>query len=209
MGTGGNGCNVVHFLLFFIPLHLLSSSLCCCLHVSRSLFFEPALLLGFPSFVVLFSILLSFSYLLQLSIFNVCCLHTFAPLHSSSFSVLCSLLSSPWEGLQGRHLKKGCRANIHSTSQFCSALSKAEFGHKLPRGRRERSFGELIRYSFVRGLLGTGPSDPTSNLPRPQGSIWHRFNIDSTLIRHRFPDLTLFRCRINVESMLNRCQIDP
>ena len=65
---------------------------------------------------------------------------------------------------------------------------------------------------LVRGLLGTGPPDPTlesASPSPPQGSIWHRFNIDSTLIRHRFPDLTLFRCRINVESMLNRCQIDP
>ena len=66
--------------------------------------------------------------------------------------------------------------------------------------------------SLVRGLLGTAPPDPTleSASPSPrQGSIWHRFNIDSTLIRHRFPDSTLNRCRINVESMLNRCQIDP
>ena len=65
---------------------------------------------------------------------------------------------------------------------------------------------------LVRGLLGTGPPDPTlksASPSLPQSSIWHRFNIDSTLIRHRFRDLTLFRCRINVESMLNRCQIDP
>ena len=36
---------------------------------------------------------------------------------------------------------------------------------------------------FVRGLLGTGLPDPTleSTSPSPpQGSIWHRFNIDST-----------------------------
>ena len=38
---------------------------------------------------------------------------------------------------------------------------------------------------FVRGLLGTGPPDPTlesASLSPPQGSIWHRFNIDSTSI---------------------------
>ena len=65
---------------------------------------------------------------------------------------------------------------------------------------------------FVRGLLGTSPPDSTleSASPSPtQGSIWHRFNIDLTLMRHRFPDLILSRCRINVEPMLNRCQIDP
>ena len=57
------------------------------------------------------------------------------------------------------------------------------------------------------GLLGAAPPDPAleSASPSPrQGLIWHRFNIDSTLIRHRFPDLTLNRCRINVESMPNR-----
>ena len=45
---------------------------------------------------------------------------------------------------------------------------------------------------LVRGLLGTAsppPTDPTleSASPSPrQGSSWHRFNIDSTSIRHRF-----------------------
>ena len=37
--------------------------------------------------------------------------------------------------------------------------------------------------NFVRGLLGTGPPDPTleSASPSPaQGSIWHRFHVDST-----------------------------
>ena len=62
------------------------------------------------------------------------------------------------------------------------------------------------------GLLGTAPPDSTleSASPSPrQGSIWHRFNIDSTLIRHRFRVKSGNRCRITVESMLNRCQIDP
>ena len=65
---------------------------------------------------------------------------------------------------------------------------------------------------LVRGLLGTGPPDATlesASPSPPQGPISHQLNIDSTLIRHQFPDLTLSRCRINVESMLNRCQIDP
>ena len=55
----------------------------------------------------------------------------------------------------------------------------------------------------MRGLLGKDPPDPTlesASPSPPQGSIWHRFNIDSTLIRHRFPDLTLFRCRIDAKS---------
>ena len=41
----------------------------------------------------------------------------------------------------------------------------------------------------VRGLLGTGPPGPTlesASPSPPRGSIWHRFNIDSTSIRHRF-----------------------
>ena len=59
----------------------------------------------------------------------------------------------------------------------------------------------------MRGLLGTDPPDPTlesASPSPPQGSIWHRFSIDSTSIQHRFPDLTLFRCRIDAESMPNR-----
>ena len=54
------------------------------------------------------------------------------------------------------------------------------------------------------------PQTPPSNPPRPpQGSIWHRFNIDSTLNRHRNRVKSGNRCQINVESMLNGCQIDP
>ena len=56
--------------------------------------------------------------------------------------------------------------------------------------------------SVVRGLLGTDPPDLTlesASPSPPQRSIWHRFDIDSTLIRHRFPDLTLFRCQIDPE----------
>ena len=53
-------------------------------------------------------------------------------------------------------------------------------------------------------------------VPHPQihftspshGSIWHPFNFDSTLIRHRNRAKSGNRCRINVESMLSRCQID-
>ena len=53
------------------------------------------------------------------------------------------------------------------------------------------------------GFIRHKPPDPTleSTSPSPpQGSIWHRFNIDSTSIRHRFPDLTLFRCQIDAKS---------
>ena len=65
----------------------------------------------------------------------------------------------------------------------------------------------FVPHSIVRGLLGTGPPGPTleSTSPSPpQGTIWHRFNIDSTLIRHRNRVKSGNRCRINVESMLNR-----
>ena len=61
-----------------------------------------------------------------------------------------------------------------------------------------------LRARVVTGLIGTDPPDLTleSASPAPPwGAIWHRFNIDSTsiswLIRHRFPDLTLFRCQID------------
>ena len=53
----------------------------------------------------------------------------------------------------------------------------------------------------MRGLLGTGPPDPTlesASLSPPKESIWHQNRVKSGN-----------RCRINVKSMLNRCQIDP
>ena len=55
------------------------------------------------------------------------------------------------------------------------------------------------------------PPDPTlesASPSPPQGSIWHRFNIDSTLMRHWFDIdflISLFWCRI---SMSNRYWID-
>ena len=57
--------------------------------------------------------------------------------------------------------------------------------------------------NIARGFLGTGRPDPTleyASPSPPQGSIRHRFDIDSASIRHRFPDLTLFRCRIDAKS---------
>ena len=66
--------------------------------------------------------------------------------------------------------------------------------------KQSRSFKCSDQPTLARGLLGTGRPDPTlesASPSPPQGSIWHRFNIDSTLIRHRFPDLTLFRCQID------------
>ena len=47
------------------------------------------------------------------------------------------------------------------------------------------------------------PGTPPSNPPRPP-LLSGRFGIDSASIRHRFDILTLFRGRIDVESMLNR-----
>ena len=50
-----------------------------------------------------------------------------------------------------------------------------------------------------------GPHPQSASPSPPQGSIWHRFSIDSTSIQHRFDiDLTLFRCRIDAESMPKR-----
>ena len=44
----------------------------------------------------------------------------------------------------------------------------------------------------MRGLLGTGPPDPTLESTSPS-LLRVQFGIDSTLIRHRLPDLTLFQ----------------
>ena len=44
----------------------------------------------------------------------------------------------------------------------------------------------VVACSVVRGLLGTGTPGPRPRI------LPGRFGIDSTLIRHRFPDLTLF-----------------
>ena len=72
-------------------------------------------------------------------------------------------------------------------------------------------FRTIVAVKSCEGFIRHRPPGPRPRihlaLPSslsPQGSIWHRFNIDSTLIRHRFPDLTLFRCRIDVEKMPNR-----
>ena len=52
------------------------------------------------------------------------------------------------------------------------------------------------------GFVGHRPPDTTiestSSSP-PQGSIWHRFNIDSTLIRHRFLILPYFNAKLTPE----------
>ena len=58
-----------------------------------------------------------------------------------------------------------------------------------------------ISSNVVRGLLGTGPPHPTlesASPSPPQRSIWHRNRVRSAN-----------QCRINVESMSSRCQIDP
>ena len=60
--------------------------------------------------------------------------------------------------------------------------------------------GHYKKNRFVRGLLGTGPPDPTlesASPSPPQRSIWHRFNIEIGSNQE-----------IDVESMSNRCQID-
>ena len=56
-----------------------------------------------------------------------------------------------------------------------------------------KSLCKKVRVHFSFPILGTDPLDLTleSASPSPApGSIWHRFDIDSTLIRHRFLDLT-------------------
>ena len=64
------------------------------------------------------------------------------------------------------------------------------------------------RATLVRGLLGTGPPAPPSNPPRPP-LLKGRFGIDSTSNRHRNRVKSGNRCRIDVKSMLKRCEIDP
>ena len=57
----------------------------------------------------------------------------------------------------------------------------------------------------MRGLLGTGPPEPTlesASPSPPQGSIWHRFNIDSTVVDMEIGSNQAF---VDVESMSNRC----
>ena len=61
------------------------------------------------------------------------------------------------------------------------------------------TYSKLLR--IVRGFLGADPLDLTlesASPSPPQGSIWHRNRVKSGN-----------RCRINVESMPKRCQIDP
>ena len=62
-------------------------------------------------------------------------------------------------------------------------------------------FRERAEYCFestvMRGLLGTDTHGPTLESASPSPLRRDRFGIDSTLIWHRFPDLTLFRCQIN------------
>ena len=60
---------------------------------------------------------------------------------------------------------------------------------------------------FVRGLLGTGPPDPTleSTSPSPsEGSIWHRFDTDSTSKYDQIRKSMSNQCRIDGTSMPNR-----
>ena len=64
-------------------------------------------------------------------------------------------------------------------------------------GKQDRGWLPNIVRGFLAQTPGTSPSNPL-RLPRPQGSIWHRFNTDSTLIRCRFPGLTPFRCQIGL-----------
>ena len=57
------------------------------------------------------------------------------------------------------------------------------------------------------GFIRHRPPGPHLESPSPsppQGSIWHRFNIDSTSIRHRNRVESGNRCRIDVKSMPNR-----
>ena len=86
-----------------------------------------------------------------------------------------------------------------------SSLSKSWRQHPLftkPHFRGCWSEAECTKWrdfppKVVRGLLGTGPPDCTlesaSPSSAPHGSIWHRFDIDSTSISW----FALFRCQID------------
>ena len=68
----------------------------------------------------------------------------------------------------------GC-ASCMGAWHFWFFLLENPHAHKIP------PFGRGGGVGVVRGLLGTGPPDPTleSTSPSPpQGSIWHRFDID-------------------------------
>ena len=78
-----------------------------------------------------------------------------------------------------------------------------------PRSGRDSGAGESSREigsaSLVRGLLGTGPPGPhpRTRLALPSSGV------DLTSILHRFDIEIGSNQEIDVESMLNRCQIDP
>ena len=78
------------------------------------------------------------------------------------------------------------------------ALFRREVEGRRTKGWLEK-FSEVVRHFksyFVRGLLGTGPADPTlesASPSPPQASIWHRNRAKSGN-----------RCRIDAESMPNR-----
>ena len=95
---------------------------------------------------------------------------------------------------------KSCRETIFVSQLSCKSprcWGNFERG-KMRSLMGERQFGRYL--GVVRGLLGTDPPGPHPRirlaLPS-QGSIWHWFNIDSTSIRHWFPDFALFWCQID------------
>ena len=92
------------------------------------------------------------------------------------------------------------------TKKFALIFWPLEKKRTRSRAAKRRAHGPhmLQSCSVVRGLLGTGPPDPTlksASPSPPQGSIWHRFNIDSTFIRHRNRVKSGNRCQINIKSM--------
>ena len=99
------------------------------------------------------------------------------------------------------------RFNIDSTSKWGQDVFPRKTLEKKGKVNMRR---KRVEITFVRCIRHRPPGPhPRIHLALPSSgvdlaSIQHRFDINSTLIRHRFPDLTPFRCRINVKSMPNR-----
>ena len=95
---------------------------------------------------------------------------------------------APWRSLQS------CVAGVHSLLENPYRFLSCPL-----------AFGTLVR--LVRGLLGTGPLDPTlesASPSPPQGSILHRFDIDSASKQGQIRKSMSNQCQIDVESMPNR-----
>ena len=84
---------------------------------------------------------------------------------------------------------------------------RASNRYNVATGGPKNLVGLFLTSKGCEGFIRHRPPDPTlesASPSPPQGSIWHRFNINSTLIRHRNRVKSGNRCRINVKSMPNR-----